>query len=122
MEKIFVKYNLNSMEVEGFFLEEQLQTDSYYVEITQEKEVELRAMCNENCGTLFVVNVETKEFESRVISLENIPLSKEEKAIKDLEEENLQLKVALAEMTEEKDSQILEIQLALAEIVEGGLI
>lgn len=122
MEKIFVKYNLNSMEVEGFFLEEQLQPDSYYVEITQEKEVELRAMCNENCGTLFVVNVETKEFESRVISLENIPLSKEEKAIKDLEEENLQLKVALAEMTEEKDSQILEIQLALAEIVEGGLI
>ena len=122
MEKIFVKYDLNSMEVEGFFLEEQLQPDSYYVEITQEKEVELRAMCNANCGTLFVLNSETKEFESRVIYLENIPLSKEEKAIKDLKEENLQLKVALAEMTEEKDSQILEIQLALAEIVEGGLI
>lgn len=36
--------------------------------------------------------------------------------------ENLNLKLALAEMAEEKDSQILEIQLALAEIVEGGLI
>lgn len=122
MKKVFAKYNIESMEVEGFFLEEQVQPDFNYIEITQDKEIELREMCNENCGTLFLVNVETKEFESRVISLENIPLSKEEKAIKDLEEENLQLKVALAEMTEEKDSQILEIQLALAEIVEGGLI
>ncbi|MDU2108965.1 hypothetical protein [Clostridium sp.] len=122
MKKVFAKYNIESMEVEGFFLEEQIQPDFNYIEITQDKEIELREMCNENCGTLFLVNVETKEFESRVISLENIPLSKEEKAIKDLEEENLQLKVALAEMTEEKDSQILEIQLALAEIVEGGLI
>lgn len=122
MKKVFAKYNIESMEVEGFFLEEQIQPDFNYIEITQDKEIELREMCNENCGTLFIVNVETKEFESRVISLENIPLSKEEKAIKDLEEENLQLKVALAEMTEEKDSQILEIQLALAEIVEGGLI
>ena len=122
MKKVFAKYNIESMEVEGFFLEEQIQPDFNYIEITQDKEIELREMCNENCGTLLVLNVETKEFESRVISLENIPLSKEEKAIKDLEEENLQLKVALAEMTEEKDSQILEIQLALAEIVEGGLI
>lgn len=122
MKKVFAKYNIESMEVEGFFLEEQIQPDFNYIEITQDKEIELREMCNENCGTLFLINVETKEFESRVISLENIPLSKEEKAIKDLEEENLQLKVALAEMTEEKDSQILEIQLALAEIVEGGLI
>lgn len=122
MKKVFAKYNIESMEVEGFFLEEQIQPDFNYIEITQDKEIELREMCNENCGTLFLVNVETKEFESRVISLENIPLSKEEKAIKDLDEENLQLKVALAEMTEEKDSQILEIQLALAEIVEGGLI
>lgn len=122
MKKVFAKYNIESMEVEGFFLEEQIQPDFNYIEITQDKEIELREMCNENCGTLFLINVETKEFESRVISLENIPLSKEEKAIKDLEEENLQLKVALAEMTEEKDSQILEIQLALAEIVKGGLI
>lgn len=122
MKKVFAKYNIESMEVEGFFLEEQIQPDFNYIEITQDKEIELREMCNENCGTLFLINVETKEFESRVISLENIPLSKEEKAIKDLDEENLQLKVALAEMTEEKDSQILDIQLALAEIVEGGLI
>ena len=39
-----------------------------------------------------------------------------------LVEENLQLKLAMAELSEEKDSQILNIELALAEIVEGGLI
>ena len=56
------------MEVEGFFLEEQLQTDYNYIEITKDYENKLRQMCDENCGTLFVVNVETKEFESRVVS------------------------------------------------------
>ncbi|MDU4320723.1 MULTISPECIES: hypothetical protein [Clostridium] len=100
MDKIFVKYNIKTMEVEGFFLEEQLQTDYNYIEITKDYENKLRQMCDENCGTLFVVNVETKEFESRVVSLKNIPLSREEKAIKDLEEENLKLKLALAEIVE----------------------
>lgn len=38
-----------------------------------------------------------------------------------LVEENLQLKLAMAELSEEKDSQILNIELALAEIVEGGI-
>ncbi|MDU4728003.1 MULTISPECIES: hypothetical protein [Clostridium] len=122
MDKVFVKFDTNTLEVQGFLIEEQLEEGSEYIEIDSKTEERLRTMSNENCGTLFVVDVKNKKFESRVISLENIPLSKEEKAIKDLEEENLQLKVALAQMTEEKDSQILEIQLALAEIVEGGLI
>lgn len=39
-----------------------------------------------------------------------------------LVEENLQLKVAMAELSEEKDQKILDLELALAEIVEGGLI
>lgn len=39
-----------------------------------------------------------------------------------LVEENLQLKVAMAELSEEKDQEILDLKLALAEIVEGGLI
>ncbi|MDB2093013.1 hypothetical protein [Clostridium paraputrificum] len=39
-----------------------------------------------------------------------------------LVEENLQLKVAMAELSEEKDQEILDLELALAEIVEGGLI
>lgn len=111
MEKVFVKYNIKSMEVEGFFLEEQIQPNFNYIEITQEQEAELREMCNKNCGTLFVKNVESKEFESRVISLVERPLSND-----------LQLKLAMAELSEEKDTQILNIELALAEIVEGGLI
>lgn len=37
-------------------------------------------------------------------------------------EENLQLKLAMAELSEEKDQEILDLKLALAEIVEGGLI
>ena len=39
-----------------------------------------------------------------------------------LVEENLQLKLAMAELSEEKDQKILDLELALAEIVEGGLI
>ena len=39
-----------------------------------------------------------------------------------LVEENLQLKLAMAELSEEKDQEILDLELALAEIVEGGLI
>ena len=39
-----------------------------------------------------------------------------------LVEENLQLKLAMAEVSEEKDQKILDLELALAEIVEGGLI
>lgn len=113
MDKVFVKFDTNTLEVQGFLIEEQLEEGSEYIEIDSKTEERLRTMSNENCGTLFVVDVKNKKFESRVISLENIPLS---------EEENLQLKVALAEMTEEKDSQILNIELALAEIVEGGLI
>lgn len=42
--------------------------------------------------------------------------------IKALKEENLQLKVAIAELSEENDKEILDLKLALAEIVEGGLI
>ena len=61
-------------------------------------------------------NEETKSF---------IELS--EKDIKEMSyetlvEENLQLKVAMAELSEEKDQKILDLELALAEIVEGGLI
>lgn len=39
-----------------------------------------------------------------------------------LVEENLQLKLAMAELSEEKAQEILDLELALAEIVEGGLI
>lgn len=39
-----------------------------------------------------------------------------------LVEENLQLKLAMVELSEEKDQEILDLELALAEIVEGGLI
>jgi len=39
-----------------------------------------------------------------------------------LVEENLQLKLAMAELSEEKDQEILDLELALAEVVEGGLI
>lgn len=39
-----------------------------------------------------------------------------------LVKENLQLKLAMAELSEEKDQKILDLELALAEIVEGGLI
>ncbi|MDU1092662.1 MAG: hypothetical protein E7A42_23370 [Leclercia adecarboxylata] len=61
-------------------------------------------------------NEETKSF---------IELS--EKDIKEMSyealvEENLQLKLAMAELSEEKDQEILDLELALAEIVEGGLI
>ena len=97
MDKVFVKFDTNTLEVQGFLIEEQLEEGSEYIEIDSKTEERLRTMSNENCGTLFVVDVKNKKFESRVISLENIPLSKEEKAIKDLEEENLQLKVALAQ-------------------------
>lgn len=45
-----------------------------------------------------------------------------EMSYKALVEENLQLKVAMAELSEEKDQKILDLELALAEIVEGGLI
>lgn len=41
--------------------------------------------------------------------------------IKTLEQENLQLKVAIAELSEEKDKEILNLKLALAEIVEGRI-
>ncbi len=39
-----------------------------------------------------------------------------------LVEENLQLKLAMAELSEENDQKILDLELALVEIVEGGLI
>lgn len=61
-------------------------------------------------------NEETKSF---------IELSEQdikEMSYETLVEENLQLKVAMAELSEEKDQKILDLELALAEIVEGGLI
>lgn len=39
-----------------------------------------------------------------------------------LDKENLELKIAIAELSEQKDKEILNIELALAEIVEGGLL
>lgn len=71
MEKVFVKYNTKTMEVDGFLLEEQLQPNFNYIEITKDYENELRQMCDENCGTLFVVDVKNKKFESKVISIES---------------------------------------------------
>ena len=61
-------------------------------------------------------NEETKSF---------IELSEQdikEMSYETLVEENLQLKLAMAELSEEKDQEILDLELALAEIVEGGLI
>lgn len=40
----------------------------------------------------------------------------------ELLKENLELKIAIAELSEESDQKVLDLQLALAEIVEGGLI
>ena len=58
---------------------------------------------------------ETKSF----IELSEMDIN--EMSYEALVEENLQLKLAMAELSEEKDSQILNIELALAEIVEGGI-
>ena len=79
MDKVFVKFDTNTLEVQGFLIEEQLEEGSEYIEIDSKTEERLRTMSNENCGTLFVVDVKNKKFESRVISLENIPLSKSNK-------------------------------------------
>ncbi|WP_394896301.1 hypothetical protein [Clostridium paraputrificum] len=53
---------------------------------------------------------------------EEVEASREITPYEKLEKENLELKLALAELSEEKDAKILSIELALAEIVEGGLI
>lgn len=58
---------------------------------------------------------ETKSF----IELSEMDIN--EMSYEALVEENLQLKLAMAELSEEKDTQILNIELALAEIVEGGI-
>lgn len=98
--KVYVKFNTNTLEVMGFLLKDQLEEGVEYIEIDSTIEAQLRKMSDENCGTLFVVDIENKIFESRVVSLGARPLSREEKAIKDLEEENLKLKLALAEIVE----------------------
>lgn len=45
-----------------------------------------------------------------------------DKSYLELSKENLELKIAIAELSEQKDNEILNIKLALAEIVEGGLV
>lgn len=120
-DKVYVKFDINTLEVQGFLREDQLEEGIEYIEIDLKTEIQLRDMTDENCGTLFVTDVKNKKFESRVVSLGERPLSKEEQEIKNLEEENLQIKIALAELSEEKDSKILSIELALAEIVEGRI-
>lgn len=120
--KVFVKYDTNTYEVRGFLLKDQLEDGVEYIEIDSKIEKDLRNICNENAGTLFVKDVGSKEFESRVISLGECPQTQEEKAIKDLKKENINLKLAIAELSEQKDKELLELKLALAEIVEGALI
>lgn len=59
------------------------------------------------------------------VSQSFVELTKEdfiEKNYTELLKENLELKIAIAELSEQKDEEILNIELALAEIVEGGLL
>lgn len=49
----------------------------------------------------------------------NSPMPKTD--IELLKEENLQLKVAIAEESEAKDAEILQLKLAIAELAEGGV-
>lgn len=44
-----------------------------------------------------------------------------EEKLKEKDEEILQLKMAIAEMSKEKDKEILKLKLVLAELIEGGI-
>ena len=73
------------------------------------------------------INDEIKSLNYRYYEETKSFIELSEKDIKEMSyealvEENLQLKLAMAELSEEKDQEILDLELALAEIVEGGLI
>ena len=53
---------------------------------------------------------------------EEVEASREITPYEKLEKENLELKIAIAELSEQKDNEILNLELALAKIVEGGLL
>ncbi|MDU4953647.1 MAG: hypothetical protein E6X21_15110 [Clostridium sp.] len=100
---VLVKYNKETLEVEGFFTEEQREENANYIEITNDKEIELLKL-NQN-GTLFVTNIETKEFEARQVKLKSI-IKPQDNLNAQLLKQNAELKVAV-EKQKAFNSQIL---------------
>lgn len=70
-EIIYVEYDINTMKVIGFF-PQKLEGKSY-IEIDSNKQDELLKL--NSSGTLFVKNVDTKEFEAKCEAIETQVLS-----------------------------------------------
>ncbi|WP_027640099.1 hypothetical protein [Clostridium cadaveris] len=100
---VLVKYNKETLEVEGFFTEEQREENENYIEIEADKEIELLKL-NQN-GTLFVKNVETKEFEARQVKLKSI-IKPQDNLNAQLLKQNAELRAALGKQ-QAFNSQIL---------------
>lgn len=112
---VLVKYNKETLEVEGFFTEEQREENENYIEIEADKEIELLKL-NQN-GTLFVKNVETKEFEARQVKLKSI-IKPQDNLNAQLLKQNAELRAALGKQ-QAFNSQIL---LELAKLKQGGVV
>ena len=106
---MLVKYNKETLEVEGFFTEEQREENANYIEIEDDKEIELIKL-NQN-GTLFVKNIETKEFirvseNKRRCCLMGIFIAEYFK-MKLYDKQDLDLFVSVGMLTEEEKQSIL---------------
>lgn len=106
IENVYVGYNPETMQVTGFFLEGQTQDSQSYIKIEKNRESELINLTNENLGTLFVVDVEKAEFESRVVYLDSTPEERysfsrrESSEVETLKEEIAELKEMVAKLME----------------------
>lgn len=117
--KVFIKYDLETLEVKGFFLEDELEEGSNYIEIDKTIEQELLKKADDEMGSLYVKDVELKTFETKQLELPKRETS--EQKINALKDENSKLKNEIDNVSKEKDEEILKLKLAIAEIVEGGM-
>lgn len=100
--KVFVKYDPETMLVEGFYIEEEMEIEEEGSFVEIDKNTETQILNNpEFCDgkSLFVKDVESKEFEYKVIKLENIPKTKEEEEIDRLTDEVSYLRSQLEEVS-----------------------
>lgn len=112
MDKVYVKYNAETFEVEAFLLENEIQDNDNYILIDKTKESELIELTNENGGTLFVKDVDKKEFESIVIPLRKAYLLEQESETdilkREVAEMKEQLNSILTFMNELKEAETLK--------------
>lgn len=100
---IYVNYDTSTLKVKGLYLENELEENENYIQITREEERAMLRMADEECGSLYVKNIKRRLFEARIEPHEEKVFSIEPDRISALEKEVNELKEVIKQLTKKQN-------------------